>query len=85
MNKLEAVVVYDSKAGTYSPPFFVPHVDVAKRDFAILVNDGKSVQSLCPADFDLYHIGSFDTFEGKFYPLSNIEHLASGVDVKEKK
>lgn len=84
MQKLEAVVIFDSKAGTYSPPFFVPHVDVAKRDFAILVNDGKSIQSHCPADFDLYNIGYYDTKTALFVGLPTPAHLLSGVDVKEK-
>lgn len=83
MNKLQAVVIYDHKANTYTAPFFSASVDSALRDFAILVNDGKSLQSRFPADFDMYHVGEFDVTTAVFRTFDKI-HLASGVDVKAK-
>lgn len=83
MNKLQAVCLYDSKANTFTPPYFVPTVEAAKRDFGILVNDGKSLQSQFPADFDLFHVGEFDTSTAVFRTFDKV-HLANGSDVKVK-
>ena len=82
MQKLLAITLFDSKAGSFSQPFFVPSLPSALRDFSILVNDGKSLQSQFAADFDLYHIGSFDTSTGLFTRIE-MKHIANGVDVKE--
>lgn len=81
MNKLQAIVLYDAKANTYSSPFFSPTTEAAKRDFGLLCNDGKSLQSQFPADFDLYLVGEYDTFTAVFRPVDRV-HLANGVDVK---
>ena len=81
MNKLQAIVLYDAKANTYSPPFFSPTREAAKRDFGMLVNDGKSLQSQFPADFDLFVVGEYDTLTAVFRPFDKV-HLANGVDVK---
>lgn len=83
MNKLQAIALYDAKANTYSPPFFSPTVDSAKRDFGMLVNDGKSLQSQFPADFDLYLVGEYDCITATLRPVDRV-HLANGVDVKIK-
>lgn len=83
MNKLQAVVIYDHKSNTYTPPYFAPTTDAAIRDFGILCNDGKSLQSQFPADFDLYCIGEFDVNTAIFRAFDKI-HLASGIDVKAK-
>lgn len=84
MQKLLAITLFDSKASTYSPPFYVPSIPVALRDFSILVNDGKSLQSQFAADFDLYHAGYYDTSTGLYTPVE-MKHIANGLDVKEAK
>lgn len=83
MNKLQAVSIYDAKANTFSAPYFVPTVEAAKRDFGLLVNDGKSLQSLFPADFDLYLVGEYDNITGTLRVVDKL-HLANGCDVKIK-
>lgn len=84
MNKLQAVSIFDNKAETYTPPCFVPAVGVATRDFASLVNDGKSMQSQFPSDFALYHLGEFDPHTGCFVTLAEPKRIVSGSDVKAK-
>ena len=84
MNKLQAVSIFDSKAQTFTPPYFVPAVGVAIREFGSLVNDGKSLQSQYPGDFELFHLGDFDPSTGCFVPLVEPKRIVSGADVKAK-
>lgn len=81
MSKLQAISLYDSKAKTYGNPFFTSTTEAGLRDFAYLVNDSKMAAHNFPADFDLFHVGEFDTDTGIFRIFDKI-HLANGVDVK---
>lgn len=82
----KAFSVYDSKALCYGVPFFMPSVGAAVRAFSDLCNDVQSVVNRHPADYVLYHVGTFDDAVGKLVELSPHVQLGIGVDfVVDKK
>lgn len=56
-----AFSVYDSKAASFSPPFFVPAVGVATRSFSDVANDPTTDICKHPEDYTLYSLGTFDS------------------------
>jgi len=56
------VSVKDRAADVFNRPFFVPHRNVAVRDFTDEVNRSAADNQLNkhPDDFDLYILGTFD-------------------------
>lgn len=62
------VSVKDRAAEIFNRPFFVPHRNVAVRDFTDEVNRSAPDNQLNkhPDDFDLYLLGSFDDNTGMF-------------------
>ncbi len=62
------VSVKDRAADVFNRPFFVPHRNVAVRDFTDEVNRSAADNPLNkhPDDFDLYLLGSFDDNAGIF-------------------
>lgn len=62
------VSVKDRAAEVFNRPFFVPHRNVAVRDFTDEVNRAASDNQLNkhPDDFDLYLLGTFDDNTGIF-------------------
>nr|QJB19386.1 MAG: nonstructural protein [Microvirus sp.] len=63
--------VYDRAAQVYSAPFYVPHRNVAIRDFTDEVNRAASDNVLHkhPDDYDLYALCTFDDSDGHFDDL----------------
>lgn len=66
--KLEVMSVYDTKARAFLPPFFVPHVDVGLRSLASAANEPGHQLNRYAADFEIYHLGSWDDGTGVFDP-----------------
>ena len=62
------VSVKDRAADVFNRPFFVPHRNVAVRDFTDEVNRFAADNQLNkhPDDFDLYLLGTFDDNAGTF-------------------
>lgn len=62
------VSVKDRAADVFNRPFFVPHRNVAVRDFTDEVNRSAADNPLNkhPDDFDLYILGTFDDNTGAF-------------------
>jgi hypothetical protein len=62
------VSVKDRAADVFNRPFFVPHRNVAVRDFTDEVNRNAADNQLNkhPDDFDLYLLGTFDDSAGTF-------------------
>jgi len=58
--KHELFSIYDEKAESYLPPFTLPNVQMAKREFASCTNDTTHKFCAHPNDFILYKIGEFD-------------------------
>ena len=65
---LFVVCVKDRAADVFNRPFFVPHRNVAIRDFTDEVNRvaGDNQLNKHPDDFDLYLLGEFDDARGAF-------------------
>ena len=60
-SKMQLFSIYDSKSETHTAPTANPTKAQAIRSFSDAVNSGQdSVLTQHPADFTLFHIGSFD-------------------------
>lgn len=69
--------VYDSKAKSYSQPFFAINEELAIRMFASAIGDPKSELCKHSADFSLHLLGAFDDSSGTFH--DQIEKLNLGL------
>lgn len=87
--------LYDSKADTYTVPHVSLNEETAKRDFAMVVNDKNSKDSLIsahPEDFTLFLVGEwFDrvpTDDGRFtarlVASPCFKAICKGIDVKSR-
>ena len=76
------VSVKDRAADVFNRPFFVPHRNVAIRDFTDEVNRAAADNQLNkhPDDFDLYLLGQFDDSKGIFVSEEPVV-LVRGKDV----
>lgn len=52
--------VFDAAAKTFCIPFFSENISTAMRAFAYAANDPHSEISKYPADYTLFHFGTFD-------------------------
>jgi hypothetical protein len=77
------VSVKDRAADVFNRPFFVPHRNVAIRDFTDEVNRSVADNQLNkhPDDFDLYLLGQFDDNNGTFVAEEAPLVLVRGKDV----
>ncbi len=79
MNQQLCYTVYDSKAETFMPPFFVPSKGLAIRAFEDCVNSDDHHFGKHPADYTLFSLGSFDTDAGQFVH-SEKQSIGNGVE-----
>lgn len=78
--------VYDVKAAAYLPPFFIVHVNLAKRTFSDCVNDPKHPFGMHPEDYSLHELGMFDDTTGRVESYENPQPLGPGnLYISEKK
>ena len=77
------VSIKDRAAEVFNRPFFVPHRNVAIRDFTDEVNRSAVDNQLNrhPDDFDLYLLGQFDDNQGSFAMEEVPVVLVRGKDV----
>lgn len=77
----EIFTIYDSKAGAYLPPFFLPTVPMATRVFGDCVNDPTHQFSKHPLDYTLVHVGQFNDQNAD---IEIIKHkiIGTGADFK---
>jgi len=57
---LKAFAIYDEKAKSYLPPFFLPEEGVAIRTFSDCVNANDHQFAAHPQDYTLFRLGTFD-------------------------
>lgn len=62
--KTNAYSIRDVKAEVFHAPFFLPTDGAAVRAFQDVANDTNTQIGRHPADFTLYHIGTFDDAYG---------------------
>lgn len=77
--KLEVFSVYDSKAQAYLPPFFLPKPAMAIRIFTECVNSPEHQFGKHPADYTLFHVGSFDDTDGDIISIDPQKNLGNGL------
>ncbi len=58
--------IFDQAAEAFLPPFFVPTVAIAERQFKQAANDGSHSFSIHAADYTLFEMGTFNQSTGKF-------------------
>jgi len=73
------VAVKDLALGAFLPPFFVPAVGVAVRQFGDEVKRDDSPMSSHPEDYELFDFGVFDDI-GQFDLLPVPARIARGLD-----
>lgn len=71
MTIFQSVAIRDTKADTFNLPAHVQSIGIAIRSFTDEVNrqDANNAMNRHPADFALYHIGSYDDQTGLCTPL----------------
>ena len=75
--------IHDSIRESYSPPMLHPNDAVAKRSFAIMVNDPNSMINKTPGDYIMYCIGEYDTDAGELIPQKHVS-LGTGLNYINK-
>lgn len=79
---LRAYTIFDNKAVTYSPPFFVSTDAAAIRMVQDLVDDPANNQvGRHPKDFTLFLIGTFETDSALILGWSPIVHICEAVQL----
>lgn len=73
---LNAYTIYDSKALTYSPPFFAVAHGSAIRMVMDTANDPNTTLGRHPADYTLFCVGLFDDQAGRMVPHEVREHIS---------
>lgn len=61
---LQIVAIRDRAADAFQQPWFVHTIGQAIRAFGDEINRKDSPAGQHPDDYDLYHLGSYDDFEG---------------------
>ena len=72
----------DTKAQTYTNPFYFAQNGEALRALDGIVNDGQTQVSKYPEDFQLYKIGTFDDVSGEIKGHEP-EFIAKALDFKK--
>lgn len=75
---LNAYTLHDTKAASYSPPFFAAAHGLATRMVMELASDTSTTVGRHPADFTLYCVGRFDTESGQVLPGER-QHISDVV------
>lgn len=69
--------VFDSKAGTYTPPFFQHQEAMAIRTFGDCCNDTGHTFGKHPEDYTLFNLGIYDDTTGTI-TQDHIKSVATG-------
>jgi len=64
--KLQMFSIYDEKAKSYIPPFFLHNEAMAIRSFCDCVNDAGHAFNRNPGDYTLFHLAQFNDADGTF-------------------
>lgn len=77
---LKAFAVFDTKAGSFLAPVFMPAVGMMTRAFSDAVNNPQHDFSKHPEDYRLANIGSFDVDSGRLESPGSPEWIGFGTD-----
>lgn len=73
--KVKAYTIFDTKALTYSAPFYASTDGAATRIVKDAVSDPNTTLGRHPADYILYCVGSWDDTAGTFDPAAIRDHI----------
>lgn len=73
---LNAYTLYDSKALTYSPPFFTTAHGAAVRMVMDIAGDVNTSVGRHPADYTLFCVGHWNDATGTMLPFEVREHIS---------
>lgn len=76
---LQIFSVFDKKTMAFNEPFFVHNRELAMRAYSVASLDPASFISKNPADYGLYHLGSFDDETARFTMFPQPEMLVSNL------
>lgn len=71
--------LFDNKALTYSPPFFVATDGAAIRMVTDICNDLDTQIGRHPSDFSLFQVGTFSDGNGSVEPVLPLRHVIDAV------
>ena len=74
--------VFDAKASSYLPPWFVPNSAVAVRTFTNCANDPAHSFCVNAEDYTLFHLGSFDSESGRLECFSDAHVIGKALQFK---
>lgn len=80
MAKLYIVAVRDRAIDAFMNPFVVSALGMALRSFGDEVKNPESPMSKHPEDYDLFHLGFYESDSGALQPLERPHQLAIGKD-----
>lgn len=83
--ELQLFSVRDSKGEAYSPPRAHKTVGEAERMLETIVNEKRdgNFLNMYPADYALYHLGTFDDQTGKMKLFDSPRHLHDAINFKK--
>lgn len=76
--------IYDEKAESYLPPFFLPNAGMAKRTFGDCVKDEKHAFGQHPSDYTLMELGTYDDQTGTLNPNEKNKSLGNGLEYAQE-
>jgi hypothetical protein len=79
--RLEIVAVRDRAIDSFGRPVFIVSLGAAVRSFIDQINDASTEFAKHPEDYDLYHLGSFDDGDGRFFQLEKPVQISIGKQV----
>jgi len=81
--ELKAFSIYDAKTKVFSLPQYQVTLGSILRSFGDLVNDGQSMVSKHPEDYQLYEVGTWDDSNASFTPKSPLNLVATATEYKQ--
>lgn len=73
--KLVILAIYDRQLDAFMTPFFAQSVNAGIRSFGDLINSNPQEMEAArhPDDYDLYHLGEFDSDKGTLTMVDKLE------------
>lgn len=86
---LEVYSLFDNKTESYGIPIFFKNIHEAKADLAGAIQHWNQAgtptkQQLNPVNYDLFHIGKYDSTNGKIKTKENPEHICNLRQLTQK-
>lgn len=81
--KIELLSIFDTQAKAFNHPFAVPTLAIGERAFRIQVNREGTDFNLSPADYSLWHVGSFSDATGQLEVKESPVLVVQAVTLKE--